>query len=301
MSTPLNIIGLIRIPSLGRRVQGLLLAIALTVTAAACDGVTLSQVQGVLENVDSISGVATIQLKDGSTITVDLSEVDLQAAGTVIGSIALNPGDEVSLNVDEQGKAHEIETQRSEVKGTLKAVDSAAGTITTEHDGGTQTLTVSPDVKVEVGDNEQSSLVDLTLGSQLEVKVDTISGLVVKIENDDEENGHEGEDREGVTSVKSKGTITALDEAAHTIAVTAPDGTVSVLTVTPSTKVDLEGPDTFAGLKVGMNVIVRVNPDTNVLLKVQERDAGDGEHDDDDDDDEHDDDDDDDHEHDDDE
>ena len=42
-----------------------------------------------------------------------------------------------------------------------------------------------------------------------------------------------------------------------------------VLTVTPSTKLDLEGLDTFASLKVGMKVHVKVEPVTGALQSHQ--------------------------------
>jgi hypothetical protein len=233
--------------------------------------VTLEQVQGVLLNVDSISGEATVQLKDGSTITIDLAQVDLATVSGVIGAASLEAGDEVTLDVDQEGHAQKVKAHHTEVKGTLTAVDAAASTITIERDGASQTLTVSPTAKVEVSENEHATLADLTIGVQVEAKVGA-DGVVVKLEDDDEEDGGE---HGSADPIKATGTRTTVNADAHTIEVTHPDGSVETLTVTATTKLDLEGPDTFTGLSVGMAVVTKVDPLTGALLKVQEREGHD--------------------------
>ncbi|MEK9659112.1 MAG: hypothetical protein VW450_04120 [Chloroflexota bacterium] len=71
--------------------------------------------QGILQNVDSISGVATFQLKDGSTIPVDLAQVDLATVGNIIGAASLDAGDEVTLDVDRDGHAQKVKARYMEV------------------------------------------------------------------------------------------------------------------------------------------------------------------------------------------
>ena len=78
-----------------------LMAIWATVACADLQDIDAAVVQGILQNVDSISGEVTVQFKDGTTMTFNLEDVDIEALQAIAGSAVLQPGDEVELTLDE--------------------------------------------------------------------------------------------------------------------------------------------------------------------------------------------------------
>jgi biopolymer transport protein ExbD len=116
---------------------------------AACDEVTTrAQLEGILQNVDSISGEVTVKLKDGGTVTFNLKDVNVETLRKAIGNASLEAGSPVTLETDKGKKVKTVKARHVEVEGIIKSVnedvnkDKKTVTIASEK-GGEITLEVT--------------------------------------------------------------------------------------------------------------------------------------------------------------
>jgi hypothetical protein len=231
------------------------LAPAALMAVLACTPGEAKLLEGVLQNVDSISGETTIKLKDGGTITVNLKDVSVEGLRTAAGSPSLEPGNQVSVQVDKNNAPQKLKAHVAEVEGAIKSLDQAKQTVTIAlKKGGEATLQVASDTRIEVEDDKPGAFASLRVGQEIEAKYDVESGKAVKIEVEEEEAKGEAE-----------GTITAIDTTARTIKVRVKGGQEATYKLTPATRLKLNGAGAFDNLKVGTRVEVEFNPVTSEL------------------------------------
>lgn len=234
---------------------------ALLLLSAACDQASVAQLQGVLQNVDSLSGKATIKFNDGSTTTIDLKDVQIETLRQAVGSASLEAGSQVTVEMDKDKKVKTLKVHAAEAEGVIKSVDEAKRTITISQDeDGEVTLNVTENTKIEASGG--ATFAALRYGQEVEAKYDVETKNALKIEIQDEE--PKGE---------LKGAITAIDVNAKTVTIRAKNGIETTFKMTSQT--ELRGVLTFADVKVGMMVEVKFNEVTKELarLKVKEENA----------------------------
>jgi hypothetical protein len=246
------------------------------VMVVACTPAEAQALEGVLENVDSVSGEVTVKLKDGSTVTLNLEDVSVATLGDAVGAASLEPGDEVSLEIDDNDEdvVTKVTTHRAEVDGTIQSVDVDAQTVTVTAENGVDfTIKVTPETKIEAEETDgNGTLADLVVGLQVEVKYNVDTETAIKIEVED---GHDDED-EG----EFEGVITAINNDTKEITLQAENGAEASYTVVSDTRLK-SGVNTFSDLQVGMEAQVKFDRVTNELLAVEaegdeEQDDGDG-------------------------
>ena len=237
--------------------------------ALACTPDQAKLLEGLLQNVDGISGEVTIQLKDGGTVTINLEDVDVEALSQGVGAVSLGAGDPVTLELDENDNVTILKAHVTEIEGIITGIDPVAKTVTV-NDG--DPLTVTIETKIEI-DDQDATFEGLSIGQEVEVKHDE-TGRVLKIEADDDVDIDKG---------KVGGTLTSVDLAAHTVTIRATNGIEAVYSFQPVTKLKLSdgqvGIFTDLGPLINSEVEARFDRANNNLLKLKvENGHGDGDH-----------------------
>ncbi|MDO8750853.1 MAG: hypothetical protein Q7K03_06890 [Dehalococcoidia bacterium] len=241
---------------------GVILVGSALLVSVACEGATQAQLEGILQNVDSISGEVTVTLKDGGTVTFNLKDVNVETLRQAAGSASLEPGTQVTLETDKDKKVKTVKARHAEVEGIIRSLDKEKKTLTVSSgEDGDTTLELTETTKIEIDDNKAATFDSLREGQEVEVKYDVETKKALKIEVDEEEDETELE-----------GDITAVNQDAKTVTIRAKNGTVTVYRVTASTKLELDGVATFEGLKAGMKVEAKVNGASNELIKLELKD-----------------------------
>ena len=153
--------------------KGFLLVIvgAALFLSAACANLTQAEIQGILEKVDSVSGQVTVKLTDGSVVTIDLKDLNLETVKKTLGSPTLEPGSSVTLRRGADEKVRKVVVKTAEARGTIKSLDVAKKTVTLElKKGGTVELKVMDATKIELMGNEKGAFADLQTGMNIEAK-----------------------------------------------------------------------------------------------------------------------------------
>jgi hypothetical protein len=235
------------------------LSIGLLFGVSACTVDELTALEGVLQNADSLSGEVTVKLKDGSTVTFNLSNVNVQALRDTLGKLTLQPGDGVVVGTDGNGNVRTLSARNVEVDGTIKAVTADGITITAEN-GVEVALKFTPQTQIKLGNGAVGKITDLVADQNIEAKYDVTTKEMSRIEIVVPD-----------TDVEVKGTIKTIDATAKTLVITTRAGTdTAALKVVAGTELDLRGTDVFATLKVGMEVEVEYDTVTGKILELEQ-------------------------------
>ncbi len=240
-------------------------AISATVACTELQNIDPAVVQGILQNVDSISGEVTVQLNDGTTTTFNLEDVNVGTLQAVAGSAVLQAGDEIELTFDANDAVTSLSPSTAKVEGIVVSVDTDALTVTIESENGIVfTVNVAPSTEIEVEKPGSSTtlLADISAGMEVEVKYNPETLIASKIEAETIEDD-EDRDRE------IEGVVSAIDNAAVTISVVDDNGGELTFFIVPSTEIDNEGPATFSAIQIGDRVEVEYVPQTMVVLEIE--------------------------------
>ncbi len=164
---------------------GLVLAVVLVVGATSCTAADLKAYEGILQKVDSLSGNVTVTLSDNTTMTFNLSDIDLKTLRGHSGNVSLEPGDNVTIGKGRNGEIKELKARYSVVQGTIKNLGTENVTSTTANatavfDNITLT-TKEGDITLKVTANttiikgwgaKKPALSDLQVGQRVVVKYD---------------------------------------------------------------------------------------------------------------------------------
>lgn len=236
----------------------LLVAMLVTIGVTGCTADQLTALEGVIQNIDTVSGNVTVKLKDGSTLTFNFTDVKAETIKQALGSLSIEPGDKVTIKEDKNGKVKEIEGNNVEVDGVIKSLGTDNVTIAMKK--GEVTLQVTSDTKIRIEDKGIASFSHLKVGQKVEAKYDVASLEALKIKVDDDE--EEGE---------VEGIITAIDTDSQTVTVTTEEEGDVVLWVTSDTRIRIEdkGTATFANLTVGSQVETEYDESSMDALKIK--------------------------------
>lgn len=237
----------------------LIVAMLVPVGVTGCTTEQLTALEGVIQNIDTVSGNVTVKMKDGSTQTFNFADVKAETIKEALGSLSIEPGDTVIIKEDENGDVQEIEGDYAEVDGIIKDLGADSIVITTEKRGDI-TLEVTPETVIRIEDEGTVDFADLQVSQYVEAKYDVTSLEALKLEVDiDEEEG------------EVEGIITAIDGANQTVTITAEEEGDITLQVTPDTRIRIEdkGTAAFADLAVGQQVEAEYDESSMDALKIK--------------------------------
>jgi uncharacterized protein YuzE len=167
---------------------GAILAVVLLVGATSCTAADLKSLEGILQNVDSASGNVTVTLKDGTTATFNLSDINVDTIRQALGDASLDTGDNVTLEKGRNGEVKGLEVLNAEVQGIIQSLGTDNITITTNVTGnknnGDITLQVTRDTVIRGGGKDKPVFTDLKLGQRIVVKYDvsTLKALTITLD-----------------------------------------------------------------------------------------------------------------------
>lgn len=165
--------------------------------ASACTPAQAQQLEGILKNVDAISGNITIVTKDGKTVTLTIpADASIAVGGATSNITTLEPGATIKIEIDKEGKvARHIEARQAEVEGTI--INVASGNITIQTEKSRQvSVQVTSDTRIRVDKNQNGTLADLQVGVAVQVVYDPVTNLAVKVKVEKGENEGKGNSNE---------------------------------------------------------------------------------------------------------
>ena len=100
-----------------KSILALILILSLVFTSA-CTPSEAEQLEGILENIDTVNGEITIVTEDGETITLTIAtEASVEADGEVSSLDQLEPGVSIELKVNEENQViNQITAHQTEKK-----------------------------------------------------------------------------------------------------------------------------------------------------------------------------------------
>jgi len=237
-------------------------AMLLTVGAFGCsDGQNGGQpttLDGVIEDLDTLSGIVTAEMENDTTLTFSLAEVKAETVVATLGGPIIEAGEPVIITLDDDGEVEEVKVESAKVWGIIKELGTSNVTVTVEGEGDI-VLEVTPDTKIEIEDEGEADFEDLEVGQLVKTKYDVISleALEIEVENGDEE---------GLEAV-----ITEIDEEEYTVTITIDGEEEIVLQVTTDTKIEVEdeGEADFEDLEVGQHVRVKYDTVSLEALEIE--------------------------------
>jgi hypothetical protein len=180
-----------------RKLFGLvaLLAVVLLLGLTACSAQDVQSFQGILNKIDGLSGNVTVTLKDGTTTTFNLADVNLDTIVNALGNASLDIGDNVTIKKDNHGKVKRLEVRKADVEGTIHSLTADNVTITTEKRGDI-TLQVTPETLIITKATGTTALSDLKVGQKVEAKYDIASLKALKLKIDFENKQREAQNQQ---------------------------------------------------------------------------------------------------------
>ena len=250
-------IGILKIRETNLPVLPVLVVSFLLLFTIAC---TLSEdqlIEGILQNVDSANGEITIVTKDGKTITLTISTdapVETEGASSAIETLV--PGISIEVEVDDDGLvAHHIKARQAKLHGRI--VEIAGNEVTIESSVGSKaTVLVTEITRIELDDDFPGTLLDLRVGSEVEVKFDPESRVAFKIDSEEEEAEIEG------VVVEINGTEVTIETER---------GRRLTLIVEERTRIEFDDdfPGTLGDLQVGVEIEAEFDSLTRVAFKIE--------------------------------
>ena len=130
----------------------------------------------------------TIVLKDGTTATFNLNDINIDTIRKALGDASLDIGDNVTLEKGRHGEVKELKVRYAVIQGTIKSLGTDNITITTNITGnknkGDITLQVTANTTIIRGLGTQKPVfTDLKVGQRIVVKYDvsTLKALTITI------------------------------------------------------------------------------------------------------------------------
>lgn len=259
----------------GSRVEARYDASTRTVNALEADASARAAVNGTIKAVDTTTGAITIVAKDGTEVTLKVeSDSKLMMTGTMTTLAALKSmvGAEVTAEYSQRTKAianlnaRLTGEQATSVRGVLKAVNTAQGTVTiVASDGGEVVLNVTGASSIST-EGSAGSLASLAskIGSEVTVQYNAQTKTVAHL------NVHGQAQTKGSVT----GTLKSVDATAGTITIAVAGGADLVLNVASDARLQVDGAATaLAALaaRVGSQVTVEYNTQTKAVVNLEAR------------------------------
>jgi hypothetical protein len=164
---------------------GLIIAIAFT---SGCTPEEVKQLEGIIQNVDTVKGEITIVTKDGETVTLDVdtgASVEAEGGSSNLETLEVGASIQVDVNEDNQ-VVQSIKAQQAEIEGEIVQLAGDEVTIETE-DGERVTILVSEDTRIDTEDASSGPSRSLHVGEKIETRYDPESKEAFTVSGQEEE------------------------------------------------------------------------------------------------------------------
>jgi hypothetical protein len=165
-------------------VLGIVLAVVMLVGVTGCTAADIQSIQGIIKDVDSVSGNVTVTLNDGTTRTFNFNDVTMETIKQALGDLRLECGDNVTIDENWHHEVKRMRVHRAEVGGTIKSLGSGNSTITiTTNKQGEITLNITANTTIRIQGMVTAALSDLQIGQKVAVKYDiaTMNALRINV------------------------------------------------------------------------------------------------------------------------
>ena len=248
----------LRSRGIGRRGFAVILIPVAALIMAACTSAELELLQGILQDVDTVSGEITIVTEDGRTITFTIeSDADVDTVDSTTTLEGLETGATVNVEVDDDDEtvARHVRIRLRKVEGRITAIAADQITIL-DSDDEIVTVSVNDATNIELEDDFAGVLSDLQVGGEVKVKFDPRTNVAFKIDIEEEDEEIEG-------------TLVEVDD--DEITVETERGRRLTLEVTDRTRVEFEDdvPGNISDLPVGTEVEVKFDPARRLAFKIE--------------------------------
>jgi hypothetical protein len=177
-------------------------AVFLLLAVTACTPGELQSLEGILQNVDMVSGNVTVKLKDGSTKNFNFNDVKVETIRQALGNASLDIGDQIVVRASKKGEVKGIEVQSAEIEGTIKNLSTGNITIATQKKGDIS-INITPETVIKIEDKGTAAISDLIVGQKVEAKYDVKSmkalRITVNINEEDDKDAENDEHKAGTT------------------------------------------------------------------------------------------------------
>jgi hypothetical protein len=174
---------------------GIILAAIMVLGITSCSADQLKTLDGILKNIDGISGNVTVTLSNGQTETFNLADISLNDvlsfADNVTDNATFTPGDRVKLKMNGKGTVDGLGFQNEQIRGTLAAIDSNNSTDSVATENSTLTIKVTgksdislkltPQTLVVIEAQGRSTAADLAVGQDVIVQYNKDTMTVEKV------------------------------------------------------------------------------------------------------------------------
>ncbi len=255
-----------------------ILAITVLTFSAACNGSNTQHLQGILENIDTISGQITIVTEDREThvITFD-STTQVTNNGETVAIGALEPGAHIEIELEKGGAetARTIEARLARVEGTVSSWQDGELTVTPENGGQPVRIKLDNTTQIRTEDGDSGTTADLSSGIRVEVRydpqTDIASGIYLGKEINGDTSGNDDRDNSSETptgTIEVMGTVTGISDG-H-IGVNTGTGSL-VVSIDNSTvfKENDDSPRTAGDISISTTIKLYYDPDTMTAVKIE--------------------------------
>ncbi|MFC1962654.1 hypothetical protein ACFLWB_01460 [Chloroflexota bacterium] len=147
-----------------------IISLGLTLVMAFTSGCTpeeVKQLEGIIQNVDTVKGEITIVTKDGETVTLDVDTgASVEAEGGSSNLETLEVGASIQVDVNEDNQViQSIKAQQAEIEGEIIQITDDEVTVETE-DGERVTIVVSEDTRIDTEDASSGASRSLKVGEK---------------------------------------------------------------------------------------------------------------------------------------
>jgi ribosome maturation factor RimP len=234
-------------------ISGIILVLVMMLGITSCASEDMKTFQGILKQVDGLSGNVTVTMKDGTSVQFNLEDIELNTSDE---GASLEPGDGVTIEKDKDGKVRRVRACCGEIQGTVKSIVGDNVTITTAKKGDI-ILLVTPETVITMAEMNRAALTDLAVGQRVtakyEIKTSNAIKIIVHLEKREAE---------------VQGTIKSITGDNVTIT-TAKNGDITLVVTAETTIMTTGSNDTaLTGLAVGQRVTARYDIAANQAIKI---------------------------------
>ena len=226
---------------------------------AACTTAQQQMLEGVLQNVDSVSGTITVVDKSGKTHVINIqsnSQVQTQSGDSSLD--ALVAGTEVEIELEGGNVTRRIKADLARIQGTISQVNASTNetTITPVSGGTAVTLRITGDTRIRISGDRDGSFSNLTVGVRVDASYNTNTKVALRVSVGQTETA----DIEGRITNVSTNNVTIQTEK----------GRVVNLATNNSTLIRMRGTImTMAALKAGLKVNAKFDPFTKLATRIE--------------------------------
>jgi hypothetical protein len=232
---------------------------------------TEAEAHGTIQSVDTAKGQLVIALANGATLTLKLTpntNIEVNHKKATTADLKTNASVEVAYNIKTM-EARKVEAStKAEVKGTVKAVNPASGTVTIRTEEGKEiTVKVSNATKVDI-QGLLFGILGISPGMTIKAEFDLTNGEAVELKARAEGRG-EGQARAGDNI---HGTIANIDSASGKLTVNLDGGGTLSVRATGDTRIEFNGQRVaLADLQTGVRVKLEYNAEILIASEIEAR------------------------------